>query len=1247
MIHPPGTQGVLAPDGTHLCHSCAAAAGIGPKKDASRTGIVPAERRRQPTRAVQLPPQPQAPTARAGTAATHGRTSTSAETAAPVIAAPAKPAASSILVPAVIGAFGVVVFLIGLLVFFTTRNTQPPANLPPIAVNPKIIPPPPKPETPVGIPLKRDPEPEAKTPELPAKVVAPTPAKVEPLPVANTPPVATPPKIEPAKPPAKVDDLPAFTNDLAAAAKLSAEEKFGAALDLLAKLKTTHAQAPWFAAQRDKLSQTEKRVQEQLSEYSAEAEEARSQATKAATPEALDKIEKAWKARAAGGSAPDGWALLDVVSTQSESGATFTKVEGGSLLLQGSNPQFETYTVVVQTALSGITAFRLDVLPHGSLPGGGPGRNGNGNFVLSEFSVQAAPISGGPNKPVQLVKATADYSQPDHPWLIEHTLDGDKRTGWAIGNTFGIPHTAVYETAAPLSETSGLRLTFTLDFRTEHANHVLGHFRLSATTARTPQSGAAAFNVAPVAPEAAGDPLAAGPARGVLKAVGDVRAKFAEQARQKRLVDIAAKLDTLERTLKMRPSKLEPVYKALEELEALVALDPAAIEKFAPRLGVARFDASIARDGDLSVYKTTVKSGAGAEVLYHFATSDEFTAWAFDSPDANAGSVELDTKKSQILVKTVNRRNWDGRDRRNMPLLRVPFYFAPDHWLIEADVELVSDGNKGAKPDFGIMVWDGGSGVARFSVTDGGPKGIHAMLAISNPKRENFWSRPNYVNGKVKDLVRLQMGCAGGTLTCSAISKTGGTVTIGKEALGFEPKHAGIFLRTSDDGENAAAAFHSFRMQGVPHLEHLKEWHDAQSKNASANEKGMLERRAATAQVLSEGLFVPLDLSKAATFCCAKRMFLNVNDEERIILPNWGLLNAGGVPFMVADPKGETVNNIILLPSPQGPACASLPRSVVLPCGSSASAIHLLGCASGWGWNGNPAEKGSLTALIKLTYENGMVEEHRLLNGVHISDYIRQIDVPESKLAFKVGERQVRYLTLRTLRPNVPIKNIEFIKGDDKTAPYFMAVTLDRRANLPAELSSRTDAKLLASGKIGNALVCTGNSFVEFPHADDLEPQQLTIESWVFIDEYAPPGDTRRWLINKNGNEGNNGHYALLLHDEKPFAYLNIGGQFQAEANTRLALKQWQHVAMTYDGVTLKVFLNGVECGATAVNRARTPWDRSLVIGRRQDGPFAFTGLLDEVRIYNRALPADELKSHVTDPANASKDGLLRHWNFD
>jgi len=189
------------------------------------------------------------------------------------------------------------------------------------------------------------------------------------------------------------------------------------------------------------------------------------------------------------------------------------------------------------------------------------------------------------------------------------------------------------------------------------------------------------------------------------------------------------------------------------------------------------------------------------------------------------------------------------------------------------------------------------------------------------------------------------------------------------------------------------------------------------------------------------GKYLPLDLRKVATVVSTRGMFNSEEaDVERLIFRDWSPKTVEGVPFVLVDPQGDRVPNAILLNSRSGNIPPKMPNSVTLPCNSTATAIHFLSGVSGWGFP--YGEKDSVTMIVRLHYADGSTEDHELKNGVHFADYIRVVDVPESKLAFRLRGQQIRYFAVHPKRSDT-IERIDLIKGPDATAPVVMAVTIE------------------------------------------------------------------------------------------------------------------------------------------------------------------------------------------------------------
>ena len=85
------------------------------------------------------------------------------------------------------------------------------------------------------------------------------------------------------------------------------------------------------------------------------------------------------------------WTTLRPLEIWSRGGAELTVLDDGSILASGENPEADTYEIeAAPDSTDIITGIRLEVLEYPSLPNGGPGRDADGNFFLSDFELEIA-----------------------------------------------------------------------------------------------------------------------------------------------------------------------------------------------------------------------------------------------------------------------------------------------------------------------------------------------------------------------------------------------------------------------------------------------------------------------------------------------------------------------------------------------------------------------------------------------------------------------------------------------------------------------------------------------------------------------------------------------------------------------------------------------------------------------------------------------------------------------------------------
>ncbi len=171
------------------------------------------------------------------------------------------------------------------------------------------------------------------------------------------------------------------------------------------------------------------------------------------------------------------WQPLAYETFYSSGGAHLQRLSDGSLLSAGPTPESEEVVVTATSELTTITAFRLDLLTHDSLPEQGPGRAPNGNLHLNDIRFQYfAPDEVAPRS-LSVAQATADFNQAG--WTIQQAIDDDPRSAWGIHPHVGQPHHAVFVLSEPLPVSPQSRILVSLK-QTHGGGHVIGRFLLSA-----------------------------------------------------------------------------------------------------------------------------------------------------------------------------------------------------------------------------------------------------------------------------------------------------------------------------------------------------------------------------------------------------------------------------------------------------------------------------------------------------------------------------------------------------------------------------------------------------------------------------------------------------------------------------------------------------------------------------------------------------------------------------------------------
>ena len=171
-------------------------------------------------------------------------------------------------------------------------------------------------------------------------------------------------------------------------------------------------------------------------------------------------------------------------------------------------------------------------------------------------------------------------------------------------------------------------------------------------------------------------------------------------------------------------------------------------------------------------------------------------------------------------------------------------------------------------------------------------------------------------------------------------------------------------------------------------------------------------------------------------------------------------------------------------------------------------------------------------------------------------------------------------------------------------------------------------------GRFGKALEFPGqgDSYVTIPHADVFDSDPYTITAWIKL--HTP---NWQYLVWKNGTVWPEPHKKRHMD-----IWLNIAGNAEVmwhredategrvSGTTMLLDDAWHHIAVVYDGSTVKLYVDGVPDGESdSGEKIVVNGEDPLWIGARP-GNVAANGIIDEVGFFTTALSANDVRDVMT-----------------
>lgn len=186
---------------------------------------------------------------------------------------------------------------------------------------------------------------------------------------------------------------------------------------------------------------------------------------------------------------------------------------------------------------------------------------------------------------------------------------------------------------------------------------------------------------------------------------------------------------------------------------------------------------------------------------------------------------------------------------------------------------------------------------------------------------------------------------------------------------------------------------------------------------------------------------------------------------------------------------------------------------------------------------------------------------------------------------------------------------------------------------------------LLLDGKTGYVQVRDSESLHSLK-------EEITIECWFKADSLCSGDGIVNSIVRKNISAGEENFFLRFRkYKDEPLLEVSPGGELGTlPATCVFEPGKWYHVAGTYDGKVIQVFVNGMLFETDQITGPLDIDASDLYIGKG-DPEFSageyFHGAVDEIRIWNVVRSPEQIHSAMNAPLTGQEKGLVAYWNFD
>ncbi|MEM9454147.1 MAG: LamG domain-containing protein [Myxococcota bacterium] len=179
-------------------------------------------------------------------------------------------------------------------------------------------------------------------------------------------------------------------------------------------------------------------------------------------------------------------------------------------------------------------------------------------------------------------------------------------------------------------------------------------------------------------------------------------------------------------------------------------------------------------------------------------------------------------------------------------------------------------------------------------------------------------------------------------------------------------------------------------------------------------------------------------------------------------------------------------------------------------------------------------------------------------------------------------------------------------------------------------------------------LLANDTDYLEVPHAERLSPSRFTISCWVNV---SGGGGTKRSPVTCSSTSAPDDYRGYLLYagDDNLWQFwLGTGAGWSVVSGPAVSLSQWTHLAATYDGLTMRFYVDGELIGSQASSFAKNPAQPLYIgTGEASSSPaFPFPGRVAEVALWDHVRAHEQIAAGMHRRLTGRELGLVAYWSL-